>query len=83
MVTKYYRGPWNWSGSLERSGQRKKGVIKVIKSRRMRWERHIARMGDMRNVYKIVVGKPEGKIPLGRPNRTWDDNVRIDFREVE
>jgi hypothetical protein len=46
-------------------------IIRVIKSRRMRWAGHVSRMGEMRNAYKILVGKPEGKRPLGRPKRRW------------
>jgi len=47
----------------------------VIKSRRMRWAGHVARMGDGRGVYRVLVGKPEGKRPLGRPRRRWEDNI--------
>jgi hypothetical protein len=57
-------------------------ISRVIKSRRMRWVGHIARMGEMRNVHKISVGKPEGKRPLGRPRRKWEDNIRMDHRET-
>jgi hypothetical protein len=56
-------------------------VIRVIKSRRMRWAGHVARMGKS-NAYTLLVGKPEGKRPLGRPRRKWMNNVRIDLREV-
>jgi hypothetical protein len=52
----------------------------VIKSRRMRWVGHTARMGEMRNAYNILVGKPT---PLGRPGRRWEYNIRIDLREIE
>jgi hypothetical protein len=48
----------------------------------MRWAGHVARIGEERKVYKVLVGKPEGKIPLGRPRRTWDDGIRIDLSEV-
>jgi hypothetical protein len=57
-------------------------VIKVIKSRRMRWARHVARMGEKMNTYRILVGKPEGKRPLGRPRRKWVDNIKMDLREI-
>jgi hypothetical protein len=57
-------------------------IIKVIKSRRMRWAGHVARMREKRNVYKLLVGKPEGKRPLGRPRRTWIDNIKMDLLEV-
>jgi hypothetical protein len=54
-------------------------IIRKIKSRRMKWAGHVARMGDMRNAYKILVGKPEGKRPLGRPRRRWEDNIKIEL----
>jgi hypothetical protein len=57
-------------------------IIKIIKSRRMRWEGRIARMGEKRNAYRLLVGKPEGKRPLGRPRRRWVDNIRMDLGEV-
>jgi len=57
-------------------------VITVIKPRRMRWAVHVERMGEMRNAYKILVGKPEGKTPLRRLRRKWEDNIRIDVREL-
>jgi hypothetical protein len=49
-------------------------IIRQVKSRRMRWAGHVARMGEERKVYKVLVGKPEGKRPLGRPRRRWDQN---------
>jgi hypothetical protein len=55
----------------------------MIKLRRMRWEGHVARMGEKRNVCRILVGKPEEKRPLGRPRRRWVDNIEIDLREIE
>jgi hypothetical protein len=54
----------------------------VIKSKRMRWVGHVARMGDKRNAYRLLVGKPEGRTPLGRPRRRWVDNIRMDLEEV-
>jgi hypothetical protein len=54
-------------------------IIRIIKSRRMRWAGHVARMGDKRNVYRLLVGKPEGKRPLGRPRRRWVDNIKMDL----
>jgi hypothetical protein len=54
----------------------------MIKSRRMRWAGHVARMGAKRNAYRILVGKPEGKRPLGRPKRRWVDNIKMDLREI-
>jgi hypothetical protein len=56
--------------------------IRIIKSRRMRWVGHVARMGEKRNAYGLLVGKPEGKRPLGRPRRRWVDNIRIDLGEI-
>ena len=57
-------------------------IVRVIKSRRMRWAGHVARMGEERGVYRVLVGKPEGKRPLGRPRRGWVDNIRMDLQEV-
>ena len=56
--------------------------MRVIKSRRMRWAGHVARMGEARGAYRILVGKPEGKRPLGRPRRRWVDNIRMDLQEM-
>jgi hypothetical protein len=57
-------------------------IVRVIKSRRMRWAGHVARMGEGRSVYKVLVGRPKGKRPLGRPRRRWEDNIKIDVREI-
>ena len=57
-------------------------IVRVIKSRRMRWVGHVARMGEERGLYRVLVGKPEGRRPLGRPRRRWVHNIRMDFREV-
>jgi len=57
--------------------------VRVIKSRRMRWAGHVAHMGEGRGVYRVLVGKPEGRRPLGRPRRRWADNIRMDLQEVE
>ena len=54
----------------------------MIKSRRMRWAGHVAHMGEERAVYMVLVEKPEGKRPLGRPRRRWVDNIRMDLQEV-
>jgi hypothetical protein len=54
----------------------------MIKPRRMRWAGHVARRGEKRNAYRILVGKSEGKRPLGRPRRRWVDNIKIDLREI-
>jgi len=53
-------------------------IVRVIKSRRMRWAGHVARLGERRGVYRVLVGKPEGKRPLGRPWRRWENNIKID-----
>ena len=58
-------------------------IVGVIKSRRMGWAGHVARMGEERGVYRVLVGKPETKRPLGRPRRRWVDNIRMDLQEVE
>jgi hypothetical protein len=57
-------------------------IVRVIKSRRMRWAGHVARMGERRGAYKVLVGKPEGRKSLGRPRRRWEDNIKTDLREV-
>ena len=57
-------------------------IVWVIKSRRMRWAGHVARMGEERGVYRVLVGKPEGRRPLGRPRRRWVDNIRMALQEV-
>ena len=57
-------------------------IVRVIKSRRMRWVGHVARMGVEREVYRFLMGKPEGRRPLGRPRRRWVDNIRMDLQEV-
>jgi len=57
-------------------------IVQVIKSRRMRWAGHVARMGEEREAYRVLVGKPEGKRPLGRPRHRWVDNIRMDLQEV-
>jgi hypothetical protein len=56
--------------------------VRVIKSRRMRWAGHMAWIEEGRGVYRVLVGKPEGKRPLGRPRRRWEDNIRMDLQEV-
>jgi hypothetical protein len=57
-------------------------IIRIIKSRRMRWAGHAARMVEKRNVYMLLVGKPEGKRPLGRPRRRWIGNIKMDRLEI-
>jgi hypothetical protein len=57
-------------------------IVKEIKARMMRWARHVASMGEVRGAYNILVRKPEGTRPLGRPRRRWADNIKIDLREI-
>jgi hypothetical protein len=57
-------------------------ISRQIKSRRMRWAGHVARMGENRKLYKVLVGKPEGKRPLGRPRRRWENGIRMGLREI-
>jgi hypothetical protein len=56
--------------------------VRVVKSRRMRWAGHVARMGEERGVHRVLVGKPERKRPLGRPRHRWKDNAKMDLRGV-
>jgi hypothetical protein len=57
-------------------------IIRVIKSRRIRWAGHVARMGEEKGVYRVLVGSPEGRRPMGRPRRRWKDNIKLDLREM-
>jgi hypothetical protein len=57
-------------------------IIRNMKSRRMRWAGHVARMGEKRNVYRLLAGKPERKRPLGRPRRRWIDNIKMELLEI-
>jgi hypothetical protein len=57
-------------------------IIRQIKSRRMRWAGHVARMGEGREVYRVLVGKPEGKRPLERPRCRWEDGIKMDLTEI-
>jgi hypothetical protein len=57
-------------------------IVRIIKLRMMRWAGHVARMGEKRNVYRLLVGKPEGKRPLGRPRSRWIDNIKMDLLEI-
>jgi hypothetical protein len=58
-------------------------MVRVVKSRRMRWEGHVARMGEDRGVHRVLVGKPEGKRPLAIPRRRWEDNIKWILRKLE
>jgi hypothetical protein len=57
-------------------------VIRTIKPRTIRWAGHVTRMREKRNACRLLVGKPEGKRPLGRPRRRWEDNFKMDLREI-
>jgi hypothetical protein len=57
-------------------------ILRVVKSRRIRWAGHVARMGEDRGVHRVLVGRPEGKRPLGRPRRRWEDNIKMELQEV-
>jgi len=57
-------------------------IVQVVTSRRMRWVGHVAHMGEGRGVHRVLVGKPEGKRPLGRPRHKWEDNIKTDLQEV-
>jgi hypothetical protein len=58
------------------------GIVRVIKARRMRWVGHVARMGEVRGAYNILVGRPEGRRPLGRPRCRWEDNIKMNLMEI-
>jgi hypothetical protein len=57
-------------------------IVRVIKARGMRWAGHVVRMGEVRGAYSILVGRPEGRRPLGRPRRRWEDNIKMDLWEI-
>jgi hypothetical protein len=57
-------------------------IVRVIKSRRMRWAGHVARMGEGKGAYRVSVGRTEGKRPLGRPSRRWEDNIKMELGEI-
>src|SRR5215475_15456258 len=57
-------------------------IVRVVKSRRMRWAGHVARMGEDRDVHRVLVGRPTGKRPLWRPRRRWEDNIKMDLWEI-
>jgi hypothetical protein len=57
-------------------------IIRQMKSRRMSWAGHVARIGEGRNAYRVLVGKPEGKRPLERPRHRWEDGLKMDLREI-
>ncbi|KAJ4448137.1 hypothetical protein ANN_10149 [Periplaneta americana] len=72
-------GEWR---KLHNAGLHAPDIIMNIKSRRLRWAGHVARIGESRIAYRVLVGRPEGKRPLGRPRRRWEDNIKLDLREV-
>ena len=91
MVLRRIFGPWR----DEVTGNRRRlhneelmdlysspNIVRVIKSRRVRWAGHVVRIGEERGVYRVLVGKPEGKRPLRRPKRKWVDNIRKNLQEV-
>ena len=57
-------------------------IVRVLKSRKKRWAGHVAHLGERRGLYRVLVGKPEGKRPLGRRRRRWEDNIKMDLQEV-
>ena len=57
-------------------------IARMVKSRRTRWAGHVARMGEGRGVHRVLIGKPEGKRPMGRPRRRWEDNIKMDLQKV-
>jgi hypothetical protein len=69
-----------WLG--DQSNTRPPNIVRVIKAKRMRWAGHVALMGEGRGVYRVLVGKPKGKRPLGRPRHRWEDNIKKDLREI-
>jgi hypothetical protein len=84
-----YSGDWEEDGSWRKlhnnelhSLYSSPNIVRVIKSRRMRWAGHVARMGKGRGVYRVLVGKPEGKRQVGRPRRRWEDNIKMDLGEI-
>ena len=74
-------GEWRKLHNEERN-QYSPNIVRVIKSRRMRWVGHVARMGERRGLYRVLVGKPKGKRPLGRSRRRREDNIKVDLQEV-
>jgi hypothetical protein len=77
------KGGWRKSHNEElRDLYSSPSIIRMIKSRRMRWAEHVARMGLKKNAYRLLVGKPEGKRPLGISRRRWMDNIAMDLLEI-
>jgi hypothetical protein len=78
------RGGWrNLHNEEFHNSYASQSIIRMMKTRRMRWAGHVARMSAMRNAYRILVGKPEGRRPLGRPRHRWVDNIKMDLGGTE
>jgi hypothetical protein len=76
-------GPWRKLHNDElHSLYSSPNIVRVIKSRRMRWAGHVSRMGEGKGVYRVLVGRPEDRRPLGRPGRRWEDNIKMVLREI-
>jgi hypothetical protein len=76
-------GEWRWLCNDElHSLYRSPNIVRVIKSRRLRWAGHVAKMEENRSAFKILRGKPTGKKPLGRPRHRWDDKIRMDLEDI-
>ena len=75
-------GEWRKLDNKELNLYSSLNIIRVIKRRRMTWPGHAARMEERRDVYKILMGKPEGERPLGRPRLRWEDNIKMYLQEV-
>jgi hypothetical protein len=75
-------GEWRKLHNEELNLYSSPSIVRLIKSRIMRWARHVACMGESRGVYRVLVGKSEGKTPPGRPRHRWEDNIKMDHQEV-
>jgi hypothetical protein len=78
---KCFKAPRTWNNELH-SLYSSPNIVRVIKSRRMRWAGHVACMGEGRGGYRVLVRRPEGKRPLGRPRRRWEYNIKMDLAEI-
>ena len=76
------RREWRKLHNEELHGLYSPNIVWVIKSRRMRWVGHVAHMGERRGIYRVLMGKPEGKRPLGRLGGRWEDNIKMDLQEM-
>jgi len=74
-------GEWRKLHSEDLNDLHSSHSVRVIKLRRMRWVGHVAHMGEMRGIYRVLVGKPEGTRPLGKPRHRWEDNIKMDLQE--